>query len=83
MFGFVHGRDSRCRQGSGRVLLDILIMLWTAMGNPTGYSANRITSRRFECIGKKQKDLRAHLHDPVYLEWQHTPGRTSRGKVTR
>lgn len=53
------------------------------MGNPTGYSANRITSRRFECIGKKQKDLRAHLHGPVYLEWQHTPGRTSRGKVTR
>lgn len=53
------------------------------MGNLTGYSASRITSRPFGCIGKKQKDLCAHLHNPVYLEWQHTPGRTSRGKATR
>lgn len=53
------------------------------MGNPTAYFASRITSRRFGRIGKEQKDLCAHLHDPVYLERQQIPGRTSRGKATR
>lgn len=53
------------------------------MGNLIGHSASRITFRRFGCIGKKQRDLCAHLHDAGYLEWQHTPDRTSRRKATR
>lgn len=53
------------------------------MSNLTGCSASRIMSHRFGCIDKKQKDLRAHLQDPVNLEWQQIPGRKSRGKATR